>query len=64
MYKVDFGNKKKVIVVIGCGGTGSYIIGTLARQDYTPFLIDGDVVEEMNLKRQEFFENDINKYKS
>lgn len=51
MYKVDFGNKKKVIVVIGCGGTGSYIIGNLARQDYTPFLIDGDVVEEKNLKR-------------
>lgn len=64
MYKVDFGNKKKVIVVIGCGGTGSYIIGNLVRQDFTPFLIDGDVVEEKNLKRQEFFENDINKYKS
>ena len=64
MYKINFGNKKKVIVVIGCGGTGSYIIGNLARQDYTPFLIDGDVVEEKNLKRQEFFENDINKYKS
>ena len=64
MHKVNFGNKKKVIVVIGCGGTGSYIIGNLARQDYTLFLIDGDVVEEKNLKRQEFFENDINKYKS
>lgn len=64
MHKINFGNKKKVIVVIGCGGTGSYIIGNLARQDYVPFLIDGDVVEEKNLKRQEFFENDINKYKS
>ena len=36
MHKVNFGNKKKVIVVIGCGGTGSNIIGNLARQDYTP----------------------------
>lgn len=64
MYKINYGDKKKVIVVIGCGGTGSYIIGNLARQDFTPFLVDGDVVEAKNLKRQEFFENDLNKYKS
>lgn len=63
MYKIDF-DKKKKIVIIGCGGTGSYVIGNLARQDHEVFLIDGDVVEAKNLKRQEFFDKDLNKYKS
>lgn len=63
MYKVDF-DKKKKIVIIGCGGTGSYVIGNLARQGHEVFLVDGDVVENKNLIRQEFFEGDVNKYKS
>lgn len=42
MYKVEF-DKKKKIVVIGCGGTGSYVIGNLARQGHEVFLVDGDV---------------------
>ena len=32
MYKINF-DKKKKIVIIGCGGTGSYVIGNLARRE-------------------------------
>ena len=58
------------VIVIGCGGTGSYVIRDLARAISTLakkpnlLLIDGDVVEEKNLKRQNFIASDITKNKA
>lgn len=61
-------------VVIGCGGTGSYLIRDLARiigitnkqfnRSDTILLIDGDVVENKNLARQNFVLNDVSKNKA
>lgn len=62
----------KAIFVIGCGGTGSYAIAGIARAAYAMAadkrpkitLCDGDLVEEKNLKRQHFCEDDIGKNKA
>lgn len=54
------------IVVVGCGGTGSAFLQKLARFQYSAeeninvTIIDGDIVEEKNLKRQNFFEANVN----
>lgn len=59
---------KQKIFIVGCGGTGSNYIKELARYLATNksyllnaqvVLIDGDVVEEKNLKRQSFIKEDI-----
>lgn len=60
--------------MVGCGGTGAYVAGHLARfqsgcsRDYgqsaTLTLVDGDVVEKKNLVRQHFVEADIGKNKA
>lgn len=53
------------IVVIGCGGTGAYVIGHLARFTDIPIcIIDGDKVEDKNLIRQHFISSDIGKNKA
>jgi len=66
------------ILVIGCGGTGGYLVPNLARfisvinkqlieKEEEPvklFLADGDVVEEKNLLRQHFIGQDISKNKA
>lgn len=61
------------IFVIGCGGTGSYLIPNLARllsvkqvDGVIPrlFLCDADIVEEKNLLRQNFVRSDIGKNKA
>lgn len=65
------------IVVIGLGGTGGYLVRDLCRflyslktRNYQPnhkislTLIDGDKVEEKNLLRQNFFENDLGLFKA
>ena len=62
------------ITVIGCGGTGSFLLSRLARLDFAlrqldhPGLhvhaIDGDIVEQHNVGRQNFTENEIGKYKA
>ena len=70
----------KRIVVLGCGGTGAFVVSHLARflsvwrpegsSDYgrlvVPdlFLIDGDEVEEKNLVRQHFIYQDVGKNKA
>lgn len=54
-------------VVVGCGGTGGYVAESLARllpQNVQIILVDFDRVEERNLIRQNFFREDIGKYKS
>jgi len=58
------------IVQIGVGGTGGYLVPHLtrmlkcqdARWDYT--LVDPDIVEEVNLSRQNFIRQDLGQYKS
>jgi hypothetical protein len=67
------------IFVVGCGGTGSRLIPTLVQfirsitKEHNPtgwlpstniVLIDGDIVEQKNLLRQNFIANDVNKNKA
>lgn len=62
------------VSVIGCGGTGSLVLGKLARLNAAlrmaehPGLmvtaIDGDTVEESNLGRQGFYPSDIGRSKA
>jgi len=66
----------KAIVVIGCGGTGSWLVPKLVKtindmkrknlitKDFTLALVDGDTVEPKNLIRQNFIEQDIGKNKA
>jgi molybdopterin/thiamine biosynthesis adenylyltransferase len=57
-------------VVVGCGGTGSAFLQKLARFQYSSnenirvLIVDGDIVEKKNLKRQNFFECNINRSKA
>lgn len=59
-------------IVIGCGGTGSkflvefgrYLYGLSLKEDYELTIIDGDRVEEHNLKRQVFQKEDIGRLKA
>lgn len=67
------------IYVVGCGGTGSRLIPALVQfirsitKEHVPtgwlgttniVLIDGDIVEQKNLIRQNFIQNDVNKNKA
>jgi len=57
------------VLVLGCGGTGTFVIGHLARFLSTKHIADltiadGDVVEEKNLIRQNFISRDIGKNKA
>lgn len=68
----------KHFVVVGAGGTGGYLIPQLTRQiklqndlrgleGHQPHLltiIDGDIVEQKNLVRQQFIDRDINRNKA
>lgn len=60
------------ILVIGCGGTGAYVVGHLSRllsvldgepdrpwRGFRLTLADGDVVEPKNLERQHFIKRDL-----
>ncbi len=62
------------VVIVGTGGTGSYVVGQLCRLLYglkergrripAVLLIEGDVVERQNLVRQYFLENDLGRNKA
>ncbi len=56
------------IAVVGCGGTGSFVAEGLCRlligSDIPILLIDPDRVEPHNLLRQNFYEGDLDKFKS
>ena len=56
------------ILVVGCGGTGSFVADGLCRllinSDTTLILVDYDRVEPHNLVRQQFFSGDVGKFKS
>lgn len=62
MYKIN--DKEKFFIVLGAGGTGSWLVPTLSKMTKNLLLIDGDLVEDKNVLRQNFFEEDVNKYKS
>ena len=62
MYKVN--DRKKTFVVLGAGGTGSWLVPSLSKMADNLILIDGDIVEEKNVSRQNFFESDIGKNKA
>ncbi|MFV1457777.1 ThiF family adenylyltransferase, partial [Bacillus mycoides] len=56
----------RVTVIVGAGGTGSYVVPSVANLYHTDennnaiVLIDGDVVENKNLLRQGFLRKDLN----
>lgn len=58
------------IIVLGCGGTGGYIIPHLyrisfaAKRSVRVIVCDGDIVERKNLIRQNFIEQDIGRNKA
>jgi len=60
--------EEKRILVVGCGGTGSFVAEGLCRllinSDTSLILIDPDRVEPHNLVRQQFFSGDLGKFKS
>jgi len=55
-------------IVVGCGGTGGFVAEGLCRlmvgRECEIVLVDHDVVEEHNLRRQSFYAEDIGKFKS
>jgi len=55
-----------MIYIIGCGGVGSWLAGTMTRlagpKNVT--LVDGDTLETKNLDRQMFTEEDVGKNKA
>lgn len=58
-------SKTKKIVIVGCGGIGSPLAELLVRGGFVNLiLIDNDIIDETNLQRQIFFEEDIGEYKA
>ncbi len=70
MYTVEPGDIMQTgmpdIVLVGCGGTGSLAAEGLCRLGVNSklTLIDPDRVEEHNLRRQNFYEGDVGRFKS
>lgn len=72
MLKYSINRPITNVVVFGCGGTGSRVVPTLAQlltsHEFTKnvrlILVDGDVVEEKNCKRQHFIKQEIDKNKA
>lgn len=55
------------VMVVGCGGTGSFVAEDLCRvlPEYArPVLVDMDIVEEQNLRRQNFLTEELGEKKS
>ena len=56
------------ITVVGCGGTGGFVAEGLCRlfqgREATIVLVDHDRVEPHNLLRQNFYSEDVGKFKS
>lgn len=74
-YPVKFCADNYSIFVLGAGGTGGYLVPNLAKiktlgaenhkvRDFSITLIDGDLVEAKNCKRQMFFDVDVGKSKA
>lgn len=64
-----FSSYRKSIAVVGCGGTGGHAAEGICRlllphPTFSLVLIDGDRVEENNLGRQNFYPEDLGRFKS
>lgn len=72
VYSLSSYPKIKRILVLGCGGTGAYVVSYLTRflstlpdiQEYSLFIADGDFIEKKNLIRQNFINQDIGRNKA
>lgn len=57
-----------VFIIVGVGGTGSLLARDLPKlligTNHKMLLVDGDLVEKKNLKRQSYQEQDIGEYKA
>lgn len=66
-YTLRIPGEKPTFCVFGCGGTGAYVAEGLCRltinSGNTIYLIDPDRVEERNVGRQNFYPEDIGKFK-
>ncbi len=62
------GDKDAYILVVGCGGTGGYVAEGLCRllvgAKNRIYLIDHDRVEERNIGRQNFYREDLGRFKA
>ncbi len=57
--------KDKKIILIGCGGVGSVLGELLVRGGFLNLvLVDNDIIDETNLQRQIYFEENIGESKS
>jgi PRTRC genetic system ThiF family protein len=61
-----FTSYRNTIALVGCGGTGGFVAEGLCRLGCPGrlLLIDGDRVEERNLGRQNFYPEDLGRFKS
>lgn len=60
-------DKKYSVIIIGAGGTGSWLSSYLAKlQDklHSVHLVDGDIVEPKNMSRQNFIRQDVGRNKA
>jgi hypothetical protein len=69
MYRLsnDFSNRRFTVTVVGCGGTGGFAAESLCRLlpgHADLVLVDSDRVEERNLLRQNFYREDLERFKS
>lgn len=67
IYRIAKLRDNAEVVLVGCGGTGGYVaegLCRLLRQGQRLILVDPDRVEERNLARQNFYREEIGKYKS
>jgi len=69
MYRLcnEFAGRRFTVTVVGCGGTGAFTAESLCRLlpgHADLVLIDYDRVEERNLLRQNFYRDDLGRFKS
>lgn len=62
MLKIKEGQKSYII--LGAGGTGSWLASFLSKIDVDCMIVDGDVVEPKNVTRQNFTNNEVTKMKA
>jgi PRTRC genetic system ThiF family protein len=67
-YRLKTISDTGTIMVVGCGGTGGFVAEGLCRlpssRERSIILVDHDTVEERNIGRQNFYREDIGKFKS